>query len=89
MGTWNEDEFGNRSWHHDGWVVRAWRSGGVDVETPQDNWEVEVFLYGAEPSLVVRGEQSRGYDTIATKVHVPFSVINAVQEAVGFVRGGC
>lgn len=84
MTSWITEEFGNRTFTHQGWTVRIWspeywrRWNPIEVESPRAGEEVEIHPEG----IWVKGESPGGWEGPSSAAFViPWAVITAVTEA--------
>jgi len=84
MTNWITDEFGLRTFTHEGWTVRIWSPEWrvrISVETPHSDAEVEVDEVG----IWVNGEESGGWDRRPRAFTIPWPVIGDIIEARAIV----
>lgn len=84
MTNWITDEFGNRTFTHEGWTVRIWPPEWrvrISVETPHPGTEVEVD----EAGIWVKGEETGGWNWRSQAFTIPWAVIEAVISARAIV----
>lgn len=87
MTNWITNEWGNRSFTHEGWTVRIWSpdwcSGNrVCVESPHSGEEVEVN----EEGIWVNGQSSGGWEGPGPAAFtIPWAVVAAIVEARAIV----
>lgn len=83
MTNWTTDEFGTRTFTHEGWVVQIWRHHGIEArrECRGETCEIEVDEHG----IRVRGESRFAGEICPQTVEIPWPVIAAVVEARAIV----
>jgi hypothetical protein len=86
MTNWITDEWGNRTFTFQGWVVRIWEKSyayRINVDAPHNGEEVEVN----EEGIWVNGQSSGGWEGPGPKAFtIPWVVVAAITEAWAIVE---
>ena len=82
MTKWNTCEFEELIFSHEGWTIKVWPNGFINVDSPHEG-ENGVFnlVYLLEEGLEVSGYEARSFDYSPLSFTIPWPVISAICEA--------
>lgn len=69
--TWITNEFGTREFNHERWTITMFESGETHINTPTNNWQVQIDSNGVS----VFGEDRCPYATCGEWVNIPWRIM--------------